>query len=62
MDNNGEGISTGFVKGSAELIRTFAKDGPRETGGRKHGKSRIQTDTPENNETENQRTQKVKRK
>jgi len=46
------------VKVSAELIRPFHKDRQRITGGRLHGNSRIQTDTPENTEIENQRTKK----
>jgi hypothetical protein len=48
--NSEEGISAGVVKVSAELIRPFPKDGPRNTGGRKRGESRIQRDTPENTE------------
>jgi hypothetical protein len=31
-------------------MRHFSKVGPRKTGERKHGKSRIQKDTPEMNE------------
>jgi len=42
---------------SAELIRPFPKDRQRKTGGRMHGNSRIQTDTPENIGIEKQRAQ-----
>jgi hypothetical protein len=38
-----------------EIIRPFPKAGPRKTGGRKHGKPRILTDTPEKKEIENQK-------
>jgi hypothetical protein len=44
-ENSEGGISAGFVKVSAELIRSFPKDRQRKTGGRIHGKSRIKTDT-----------------
>lgn len=38
---------------SPEIIRPFPKgDGPRKTGGRKHGKSKIPTNTPEKTEIE----------
>ena len=47
---------------SAELIRPFPKNRQRKTGEKVHGKSRIQTDTAENTEIENQRAQKVERK
>jgi hypothetical protein len=57
-DNNEEGTSTGFVKVFPEIIRAFPKAGPRETGKRKHGKSRILTDTPDRTTVKNQR-QKV---
>jgi hypothetical protein len=50
MDNNEEGISGGFAKMSSEIIRAFPKDGPRKTGRRKHGNSRILTETPEKTE------------
>jgi hypothetical protein len=40
---------------SPEIIRPFPKSGPRKTGGRKHGKSRILTDTAEETKIENQR-------
>jgi len=60
-NNSEEQISAGFVKASAELIRTFPKNGPKNWG-KKHGKSKIQTNRPENTEIENQRAQKAKRK
>jgi hypothetical protein len=59
-DKSEEVISAGFVKVSAEIIKPFPKDGPRKSERRKHGKSRIQTDMPENTEIENQRAQKLK--
>jgi hypothetical protein len=36
-DNNEEGKSAGFMKVSPEIIRPLLKDGPRKTGGIKHG-------------------------
>jgi hypothetical protein len=54
-DNHEEGTSAGFMKVSSEIIRNFAKAGPRNNGGRKHGKSLILTDTTEKTEIENQR-------
>jgi hypothetical protein len=44
-ENSEGGISAGFVKVSAELIRSFPKDRLRKTGEKMHGKSKIQTDT-----------------
>jgi len=44
------------MKVSPEIIRPFPKAGPRKTGGRKHGRSRILTDTTEKTEIENQRS------
>jgi hypothetical protein len=38
-----------------EIIRPFPKARPRKTGGRKRGKTRILTDTPEKKEIENQK-------
>jgi hypothetical protein len=38
-----------------EIIRHFPKTRPRKTGGRKRGKTRILTDTPEKKEIENQK-------
>jgi hypothetical protein len=35
------------MKLSPEIRRPFPKVGPRKTGGRRHGNSRILTDTPE---------------
>jgi len=46
-DNNEGRTSAGFMKVSPEIIRPTPKDGPRKSGGRKHGQSRIQKDTPE---------------
>jgi len=56
-DKSEGGISAGFVKVPAELIRHFPKDRQRKTGRRMHG-NRIQTDTAENTEMENRRAQK----
>jgi hypothetical protein len=52
-DNNKGGKSAGFMKVSPEIIRALPKDGPRKSGGRKHGKSRIPKDTPEKTENRN---------
>jgi hypothetical protein len=38
-----------------EIIRSFPKTRPRKTGGRKCGKTRILTDTPEKKEIENKK-------
>ena len=54
-DNNEGRSSAGFMEVSPEIIRPLLKDGPRESDGRKHGKSRIPKDTPERNENENER-------
>ena len=62
MDNNEEGISAGFLKMSPEILRAFPKDGPRKTGRRKQGSSRILTQTPEKTEIANQRATKGRRK
>lgn len=62
QDSNGERTSVVFMKVSPEIIRLFPQARPRKTGGSKHRKSRIQTDTPEKNDTENQRAVKGKRK
>jgi hypothetical protein len=43
-------------------MRDFPKAGPRRTGGRKEGKGRILTDTPEKTEIENRRAKNPKRK
>ena len=61
-DNNEEGTSPGFMKVSPEIIRLLPKAEPRKSEGRKHGKSRILTDTPQKTEIENQRAKKGKRK
>ena len=45
QDNNEEGTSAAFVKVYLDIISPFPKAGPRKTGGRKHGKSRILTHT-----------------
>jgi hypothetical protein len=63
--HNGKGILAGFIssmKVNSEIITPFPKVGPRKTGGRTYGKSRILTDTPEKSEIENQRAKKGKRK
>ena len=52
-DNNKGGKSAGFMKVSPEITRALPKDGPRKSGGRKHGKSRIPKDTPEKTENRN---------
>jgi hypothetical protein len=62
MDNNEEGISAGFIKMSHEIIRAFPKDGPRKTGRRKHGNSRILREKTEKPGTANQRATKGRRK
>jgi len=36
-DSDEEGKSAGFMKVSPAIIRPLPKDGPRKTGGRKHG-------------------------
>jgi hypothetical protein len=36
-DNNEEGKPAGFMKVSPEIKRPLPKDGPRKSGGRKHG-------------------------
>ena len=51
-DNNKGGKSAGFMKMFLEIIRALPKDGPRKSGGRKHGNSKIPTDTPRKNEIE----------
>jgi hypothetical protein len=51
-----------FPKVYLDVISLFPKAGPRKTGGRKYGKSRILTYTPEETETENQRAKQGKRK
>jgi hypothetical protein len=60
-DINEEGKSAEFVKMSPEIIRPLPKDGPTKTEGRKHGKSRIPTDTPEKNEIEKYRAKMCKK-
>jgi hypothetical protein len=52
-------ISTKIIRSmeeglSTEIIRPFPKARPRKSGGRKHGKNRILTDTSEKKEIENQ--------
>ena len=47
---------------SSEIIRSFPKSGPGKSGGRKHEKSRILTNTTEKTESEYQRAKKGKRK
>jgi len=53
MDNNEGRTSAGFMEVSLEIIRSLPKDGPRKTGGRKHGESRIPKYTPEKTENGN---------
>jgi molybdenum-dependent DNA-binding transcriptional regulator ModE len=50
------------MKVSPEIVRPFPKSGLRKSGGRKHGKRRILTDTTEKIVTEYQRAKKGKRK
>ena len=52
-DNNEVGMSVGFMKVSPKIIRPFPEAGPRTTRRRKHGKSRILTDTPEKTDIAN---------
>ena len=61
-DINAEETLAGFMKVSPEIVRPFPKSGPRKSGGRKHAKRRILTDTTENSESEYQRAKKGKRK
>jgi len=50
------------MKVSPKIMRPFPEAEPRTTRRRKHGKSRIPTDTPEKSDTANQRVKKSKRK
>jgi hypothetical protein len=45
---------------SPEIIRPFPKARPRKTGGRKRGKTRILTDTPERNKIGGEKKKKRK--
>jgi len=58
-DHNEEGTSAGFIKVSPE-IRPFPKAGPKKSEGRKHGKNRILTYTPEKTEIETREPKRVK--
>lgn len=62
MDNNEVGTSAEFMKVSPKIIRPFPEAGPRTTRRRKHGKSRIPTDTPEKSDIANQTAIRSKRK
>ena len=61
-DNNEVGTSAGFMKVSPKIIRSFPEARPRTTRRRKHGKSRILTDTRGKTDIANQRAKKGKRK
>jgi hypothetical protein len=50
------------MKVTPEIIRPFPKNGPRKTGGRKHGRNCILTDTPQKSETGNQGAKNGRRK
>jgi hypothetical protein len=44
------------MKVTPEIIRPFPNNGPRKTGGGKHGRNWILTDTPQKSENGNQRS------
>jgi len=48
------------MKVTPEIIRPFPNNGPRKTGGRKHGRKWIQIDKLEKSETGNQRAKNGK--
>jgi len=57
-DINAEETLAGFMKVSPEIVRPFPQSGLRKSGGRKHWKRRILTDTTEKTESRYQRTKK----
>ena len=61
-DNNVVGTSAGFMKVSLKIIRPSPEAGSKTTRRKKHGKSRILTDTQEKTDIAKQRGKKYKRK